>query len=219
MTVQILVPMLVNLSYLISLSPAEAVAMKDIVLSALVHHPFFKNIPLDPLATAGTSLEGSIGRTTAGDHSCIPDRNMNLALVIKELARVAFQVQLQALDEESQLKTSGLPLVERRTRPRKAVRPLVTILTGVEAINLDVPGEVMINADSQDGAFGYHFQYTKLGPAGEENWVDDAPAPHRGCKKIVIGGLDPLNRYSFRGRAIGDDGPGAWSKPVTIPVT
>jgi hypothetical protein len=219
MTVQIHVPLLLGLNSLASLGPAEAVVMKDSVIDALTNHPFFKNIPLDPLAAAGAHLEESVKLTGAGDRSKIPDRNMHLGCVIKELYRVAFHVQLQAIDEESQLHTTGLPLPERRTRVRRAPRPPVTILTGFEVINLDAPGEVMINTDSQDGAFGYHFQFTKLDPSVEENWTDDAPAPHRGCKKIVIPGLEPLNRYSFRGRGIGDNGPGPWSKPVTIPVT
>jgi len=219
MTVQVPVPMLLGLNALASLGPAEAVVMKDSVISALTNHPFFKDIPLDPLAAAGTNLEESVRLTGAGDHSKIPDRNTHLSCVIKELTRVAFRVQLQAIDEETQLHTSGLPLAEHRTRVRKAPRIPATVLTGLEAINLDAPGEVMLNADSQDSAFGYHFQFTKLDPTVEENWVDDAPGPHRGCKKIIIRGLDSLNRYAFRGRAIGDDGPGPWSKPVTIPVT
>jgi hypothetical protein len=217
--VPVRVPMLLCLNALASLGPAEAVVMKESVLSALTNHPFFKDIPLDPLAASGRSLEESLRLTGAGDRSRIPDRSTQLGLVIKELTRVAFHVQLQALDEESQLHTSGLPLAERRTRTRKTPRAPVTILTGVEAINLDAPGEVMISADSQEGAFGYHFQFTKLDPAVQENWVDDAPAPHKGCKKIVIRGLDSLNRYSFRGRGIADGEPGPWSKPVTISVT
>jgi hypothetical protein len=214
------VPMLLNLSALASLGPAEAVVMKDVVISALTQHPFYKGILLEPLAAAGTQLEGSIRLTGAGDHSRIPDRIAHLALVIKELTRVAFQVQLQALDEESQLPTAGLPLAERRTGPRsKAPRVPVTVLAGLEVINLDAPGEVMVSADSQDSAFGYHFQFTKLDPAVEENWIDDAPAPHKGCKRIVIRGLESLNRYSFRGRGIGDGESGPWCKPVTISVT
>ena len=219
MTTQVPVPLLLGLNALASLGPAEAVAVKDSVISALTKHPFFKDIPLDPLAAAGTDLEESVRLTGAGDHSRIPNRNTHLARVIKELTRVAFHVQLQAIDEESQLHTSGLPIAEQRTRVRKTPRAPVTVLTGLEAINLDAPGEVILNADSQDGAFGYSFQFTKLDPAVEENWVDDAPGPHRGCKKIAISGLDSLSRYSFRGRGIGDDGPGPWSKPVTISVT
>ena len=219
MTVQIPIPMLLGLNALASLGPAEAVAMKDSVISALTNHPFFKDIPLEPLAAAGTNLDESVRLTGAGDRSKIPDRNTHLACVIKELTRVAFHVQLQAIDEESQLHTSGLPLAERHSRVRKAPRISVTVLTGLEAINLDVPGEVILNADSQDGAFGYHFQFTKLDPSAEEGWADDAPAPHKGCKRIVIRGLDSLNRYSFRGRGIADGEPGPWSKPVTIAVT
>jgi len=219
MTVQVPVPMLLGLNTLASLGPAEALAMKDSVISALTNHPFFKDIPLEPLAAAGTSLEESVRLTGAGDHSRIPDRSTHLALVIKELTRVAFHVQLQAIDQESQLHTAGLPFAERRTRVRRAPPTSATVLTGLEAVNLDAPGEVMLAADSQDHVLGYNFQFTKLDPAAEENWVDDAPGPHRGCKKIVIRDLDSLSRYSFRGRAIGDDAPGPWCKPVTISVT
>jgi hypothetical protein len=215
MNSQIPLPVLVNLPALALLSPAEAVLVKNRVLTALTGNPFFKDIPLDLLTAAGKSLEGSIDRTAAGDRSSIPDRNASLASVIKELHRVAFQVQVQAIDDENQLHTSGFPIAEHRTRPRR-VRAPVTILKELEAINLEEPGEVMLNADSLTDAIGYNFQFTKL---GEENWVDDAPAPHKGCKRIVIRGLDPLNKYSFRGRGIGDADPGPWSKPVTISVT
>jgi hypothetical protein len=213
------VPLLLGLNALASLGPAEAVVVKDRVISALTNHPFFKDIPLDPLAAAGTQLEESVSLTGAGDRSRIPDRITHLALVIKELTRVAFRVQLQAMDEESQLHTSGLPLAERRSGVRKALQVPVAALTGLEAVNLDTPGEIMIGADSQESAFGYNFQFTKLDPAVEENWVDDAPGPHKGCKRIIIKGLEPLNRYSFRGRGIGDGKPGPWCDPVTISVT
>jgi len=218
MTVQVTTPTLINLGTLASLGPSEAVAMKDTVLNALSKHPFFKDLPLDPLAAAGTGLEQSVRLTGLGDYSKIADRTMYLCSVIKELTRVAFHVQVQAMDEESQLHTSGFPLVERRTRVpknREAVKPL----TGFTATNIDEPGAALLGADSQDAAFGYQFQFTKLDPAVEENWVDDAPAPHRTCKKIVVRGLDSLSRYSFRGRGIGDDGPGPWSKVITIPIT
>ena len=218
MTLQVTVPTLVNLSTLASLGPAEAVAMKDTVINALTNHPFFKDIPLDPLAAAGANLEESVRLTGLGDRSKIPDRSTHLSSVIKELTRVTFLVQLQALDEESQLHTTGLPLVERRTRVPKN-RGTVRTLTGFSATNIDESGAALLNADSQDAAFGYQFQFTKLDPAVEENWVDDVPVPHRTCKKIIVQGLDSLSRYSFRGRGIGDDGPGPWSKVVTIAIT
>ncbi|MBJ6725091.1 hypothetical protein [Geomesophilobacter sediminis] len=219
MNAQIPVPTLLNLNSLASLGPAEAVALKNDVIKALTDHPFFKDIPLAPLAAAGTNLEESVRLTSARDHSNIPSRNMHLADVIKELTRIGFHVQLQAMEDESQLHTTALPIAERRTRTLKGGRAALTALTGFEAINLDEPGAALLNADSQADAFGYQFQFTKLDPAVEENWIDDAPVPHRGCKKIVIQGLDSLCRYSFRGRAIGDDGAGPWGKPVTIPVT
>jgi len=218
MTVEVTVPTLINLSTLASLGPAEAVAMKDNVLNALTNHPFFKEIPLDPLAAAGTNLEGTVRLTGLGDRSKIPDRSAHLSSVIKELTRIAFQVHVQAMDEESQLHTSGFPLVERRTRVPKNRVP-VKPLTGFSATNMDEPGEALLGADSQDAAFGYQFQYTKLDPAVEENWVDDAPGPHRTCKKVIVRGLDSLSRYSFRGRGIGDEGPGPWSKVITISIT
>jgi hypothetical protein len=218
MAAQVTVPILINLATLAALGPAEAVAMKDSVIKALTDHPFFKNIPLEPLAAAGTSLENTIRLTGLGDRSSIPDRTAFLSSVIKELTKVAFHVQLQAIDEESQLHTSGLPIAERRTRVQKD-RGYVKPLTGFGATNIDEQGAVMVTADSQDADFGYQFQFTKLDPAMEENWQDDVPTPHRTCKKIIIRGLDSLSRYSFRGRAIGDEGSGPWSKVVTIPVT
>ncbi|GFO69816.1 hypothetical protein GMLC_33950 [Geomonas limicola] len=212
-------PTLVNLNVLMSLNPAEALTMKDNVVSALTNHPFFKDIPLGPLEEAGNNLQETLSHTSAGNYAMIPQRDQHLSTVIKELTRVAFRVQLQALDENAQLRTAGLPLLERRTRVPKAHRGPVQQLQGLEVTNLETPGEVLINADSQEAAFGYQFQYTRRDPNLQEDWIDEAPGPHRGCKKIIVRGLDPLNRYSFRGRAIGDDGPGPWSAPVTIPVT
>lgn len=212
-------PTLLNISLLMSLSPAKALSVKDDVISALTNHPFFKDISLDALAAAGSNLQETLKHTSAGNHALIPLRDQHHAAVLKELARIAFRVQLQAMDEEAQLLTAGLPVIERRTRVAKAERAPVKQLQGLEVINLEGSGQIMINADSQDTAFGYQFQYAKVEPNVEANWIDDAPGFHRGCKKILIAGLDPLNRYSFRGRAMGDDGPGPWSAIVTIPVT
>jgi hypothetical protein len=47
------VPLLLGLNALASFGTAEAVAVKDSVISALTNHPFFKDIPLDPLARGG----------------------------------------------------------------------------------------------------------------------------------------------------------------------
>ena len=218
MNLQATVPTLINLSIIASLGPAEAVAMKDDVLNALTKHPFFKDIRLDLLIAAGTNLEETVRLTGLGDRSKIPERFTHLSNVIKELTRVAVNVQLQAMDEESQLHTSGLPLVERRTKVPKN-RGSVKTLMKFSATNIDEPGAALLNAESQEAAFGYQFQLTKLDPAVEENWADDAPGPHRTCKKIIVQGLDPLSRYSFRGRGIGDEGPGPWSKVVTISIT
>ena len=218
MNLQVTVPTLINLSALASLGPAEAVAMKDDVLNALTKHPFFKDIRLDLLIAAGTNLEETVRLTGLGDRSKIPERFTHLSNVIKELTRVAVNVQLQAMDEESQLHTSGLPLVERRTRVPKN-RGAVETLMRFSATNIDEPGAALLTAESQEAAFGYQFQFTKLDPAVEENWADEAPGPHRTCKKIIVRGLDSLSRYSFRGRGIGDDGPGPWSKVVTISIT
>ena len=75
-------PTLINLSTIASLGPAEAVAMKDTVINALTKHPFFRDIPLDPLATAGTNLEETVRLTGLGDRSKIPDRSTHLSSVI-----------------------------------------------------------------------------------------------------------------------------------------
>lgn len=219
MQTQVQLPILLNISLLMSLSPVKALTVKDDVITALTNHPFFKDISLDALAQAGANLQETLKHTSAGNHALIPLRDQHHAAVLKELARIAFRVQLQAMDEEAQLRTAGLPVIERRTRVAKAKRGPTRQLQGLEVINLEGPGQVMINADSQDAAFGYQFQYAKVEPGIEANWIDDAPGFHRGCKKILIGNLDPLNRYSFRGRAMGDDGPGPWSAIVTIPVT
>jgi hypothetical protein len=219
MTVQLAVPTLINVSVLLTLGPADAVEMKDAVLTALTGHPFFKDIPLDPLAAAGTRLEETVRLTGLGNRSLIPDRTNYLAIVIKELTRVAFYVQLQAFDDDRQLHTTGFPIAERRTRVLKD-RPTVKMLTGFGATNIiDEVGAVMLTADSQEAAFGYQFQFTKGDPTVEANWIDEAPAPHRTCKKITVRELDSLSKYSFRGRAVGDDGVGPWSKVVTISVT
>jgi hypothetical protein len=41
----------------------------------------------------------------------------------------------------------------------------------------------------------------------------------QGLTKIEVKGLESLKRYTFRGRPLGDDGPGPWSAQVSISVT
>jgi hypothetical protein len=94
-----------------------------------------------------------------------------LALLVKELTRLGFNLQLQAIDDESQLHNLGYEFQKRRTRS-KAPHPPLTALTGFEVTNCDQAGVVSISATRRPGAFGYQFQFTDREPSVEENWND-----------------------------------------------
>src|SRR6185369_7977944 len=193
MTASIPSPLLLNLS-LGGLDAPRALALSDNVTSVMGGNPFFGSISLDPVMAAMARLKESLRATSAGNHTMIPQRDADLACLVKELTRVGFNVQLHAIDDEDQLHRSGF-----------------------EAVNGKEQGVVYLNAMRQPGAFGYQFQFTDQDATVEANWKDAVTS--KGCNNIEVKVPDPLKRYTFRGRPLGNEGPGPWSAHVTISVT
>ena len=63
----------------------------------------------------------------------------------------------------------------------------------------------------------YLINLCKGEPVSEESWYN--PGGHyNSCRKIVLRALEPANTYYVRMRTDGPEGPGQWSKPVSIIV-
>src|SRR6185369_9497839 len=123
MTASIPSPLLLNLS-LGGLDAPRALALSDNVTSVMGGNPFFGSISLDPVMAAMARLKESLRATSAGNHTMIPQRDADLACLVKELTRVGFNVQLHAIDDEDQLHRSGFEVPKRRSRSKSAPVPL-----------------------------------------------------------------------------------------------
>jgi hypothetical protein len=78
-------------------------------------------------------------------------------------------------------------------------------------------GHILITGRHVRNGGPYLLQICKGEPTSEESWY--SPGGHYiSCSKIVVQGLEPANRYFFRMRTDGPDGPGPWCQPVSIIV-
>src|SRR5262249_5746292 len=70
-------------------------------------------------------------------------------------------------------------------------------------------GVLIGRSPSIAGAKGYEGQICTGNPTGEESW--HTAVFDKGCRALQFTGLTPGQVYSFRVRALGRDGWGAWS--------
>lgn len=78
-------------------------------------------------------------------------------------------------------------------------------------------GAVTILGQHMRNGGPYLLQMCKGEPTSDESWY--SPGGHyTSCSKILVQGLEPANRYFFRIRTDGPDGPGPWCQPVSIIV-
>lgn len=61
----------------------------------------------------------------------------------------------------------------------------------------------------------YQLQICKGEPVSEESWYGRG-GHYKTCSKIVVKDLEPANKYYFRMRSDGPDGPGPWSQVVSL---
>ena len=78
-------------------------------------------------------------------------------------------------------------------------------------------GAIIVMGNHVRNGGPYLINLCKGEPISEESWYNPG-GHHITCRRIIIRGLEPANKYYVRMRTDGPDGPGHWSPPVSIIV-
>lgn len=116
------------------------------------------------------------------------------------------------------LHTLGLPLKANHQKSfRRGVSAQATEIH-LELKHLKGESGVIIVMGSHVRNGGpYLINLCKGEPISEESWYNPG-GHHNSCRRIVLRGLEPANKYYVRMRTDRPDGPGHWSQPVSIIV-
>lgn len=112
----------------------------------------------------------------------------------------------------------GLPL-----KPNHHKSSRRSVSTQAVEIHLEVKhlkgesGAIIVMGNHVRNGGPYQINICKGEPTSEESWYNPG-GHHISCRRIVIRGLEPANKYYIRMRTDGPDGPGHWSQPVWIIV-
>ena len=125
----------------------------------------------------------------------------------KQLDQLARNLELTPDVTDAKLATTGFDL----RSPRTLTGVPVDAPANVRAKITGITGEVKVLCDGVNRAKSYHVQYS-LEPNGD--WADGGIFGN--SRSMKVAGLQRGKDYRLRVRAIGPDGPGAWSDPAII---
>lgn len=147
----------------------------------------------------------------SGDHEKMALRDLSHIALCNRLGNVANFVEMVAFGDVAILKESGFDIRKQGGKAAtKAVPPAPKF-----SIRYGGTSGVMIGrATPFAGKASYEMQECTGDPTVEANWFPSAVYPSPSKMKIV--NRQPGKTYSFRVRAIGLGGVGAWSQVVTI---
>jgi hypothetical protein len=183
----------------------------DAIIKALTDNPNFPTTTptLAMVQASLTAFEQALALPpgNARDAQVIATR----ATLTADLEKLARNLELTPGVTDAMLATTGFDMRQAPTRtgaPVDAPGNLRAKATGTM-------GSVQLLCDSSQRAKSYEAQYTLDPNSGP--WTDAGTFGN--TRSIVINGLTRGKDHYFRVRAIGPDGPGAWSDPATIMVT
>jgi hypothetical protein len=183
----------------------------DSIIKALTGNPNFPttNPTLATVQTSLTAFEQALAlpEGNARDEQVLATRQ-DLTSNLEKLAR---NLELTPNVTDAMLATTGFDM---RQTPTRTGAP-VDAPTNLRAKATGTMGSVQLLCDPSGRAKSYEAQYT-LDP-NNGPWIDAGTFAN--TRRIIINGLTRGKDHYFRVRAIGPDGPGAWSDPATIMVT
>jgi len=181
------------------------------IITALTGNQNFPS-PTPKLETVSASLTAfqaalALPKGNARDAQVAATR-ATLATQLDQLAR---NLELTPNVTDAQLATAGFGIHQTPSRTGAAV----VAPSNVRLKSTGTSGEVHVLCESVNRAKSYQVQYTLDPNTGQ--WTDGGIFGNtRGMK---IAGLQRGKDYWARVRAVGPDGPGAWSDPATIMAT
>jgi hypothetical protein len=167
------------------------------------------NPPLATVSSAITDFEAALAmpKGPARDAQVATTRAA-LTTLLEQLAR---NLELTPGVTDAMLATTGFDI---RQTPARTGAP-VDAPANVRLRSTGTVGEVQLLCDPVNRAKSYEVQFTQDPNAG--SWTD--AGTFGSTRGIILTGLTRGKDYWARIRAVGPDGPGAWSDPATIMVT
>jgi len=163
------------------------------------------------LTTAYTAFETAYDTAQDGGRTAVDTRDQNrvtLTGLLKDLAPY-FESMAKAASDITILDATGY---NRRLPSSPIPTPLPAPLLKVKRSLMS--GVIVINGKRVRGASSYETQYCIGDPAVEANWKHGLTTS--GCLHIELTGLTPGQLYYLRLRAVGSNGPGAWSDVASL---
>jgi hypothetical protein len=141
-----------------------------------------------------------------GDKGKIALRKDARAALTKDLTRLAKYIDLKADGDVAMLESTGYAL----TRERQSTGTLpLPAPQNVRVEHGQLSGWLLVRTSAVRGARSYETHICSSNPNVDENWRPGTFTS--GCRRIVLKDLTPGTMYYVRVRAIGKNGPGAWS--------
>src|ERR1700736_2040031 len=174
------------------------------IITALTGNAAFPtpNPTLVAITTALTDFQTALAmpqRTAARDAAVAQTR----AALENLLQQLAANLELTPNVTDAQLATTGFDLPKIRTKTDAPVEAP----GNVRLKSTGTSGQVQVLCDSVERAKAYEVQFTLDANAGP--WTDAGTFPN--TRSITIQGLQRAKDYWVRVRAVGPNGPGAWS--------
>lgn len=202
------------------LSEADFQAKAGFIIASLTNNPHFpepwpKQAPTlaqlsDALAAYREAYHASLTRDTLK----IKQREAAREALVNLLRLLASYLEFAAAGDVSILATTGYDL--RNDIVRGVNSGILPAPSNFRVLHGKQSGTVDIHVDRLPGAASYEVQIAQGDPTVEANWK-----PARIAKTgshIAVDNLTPGQTYWFRVRAIGKDGNGLWTDPVSIIV-
>ena len=117
------------------------------------------------------------------------------------------------------LQETGVPYKVKKAKSKnKSKGSGASVTITLTAVHLKgVSGGVILKGKHLRSGGPYMLQICKGEPVSEESWYSPG-GDYSSCNKIILKNLDPANRYYFRIRTDGPEGPGPWSQVVSLIV-
>jgi len=192
-------------------------------------HHFFKDNwqmfvpgPAQFRAHAAKSKELNVG-AERGDREMKAQRDEHRELAQLDIDVAVKYMVIRAVEQRDPtlLHGTGIPLKEIK-RPRISAKALLeyslpialTVGYRKNPVGFDSGVAVLKGKHVRRGG-PYLLQICKGEPVSEESWY--SPGGHyKSCREIVLTNLEPANKYCFRIRTDGPEGPGPWSQVVSL---
>lgn len=204
-------------SHLDSLGHSKFITTVESMLLSLDGHPLLVDPIPEPFPTV-ERVTGSFGLYRNLYHGAIngdrvqgAQRNMQRVKVTDEIVHLGTFLRTKAGTRIEMLLGTGFEV--KPLTKSAIVAYYLNAPANFRVTHSTVSKELIVAATREKFAGSYYLEMCE-GDVTEEGWKPAGTHIH--CSKIVVSGLEPGKRYTFRIRAIGAKGDGPWATSNTI---